>query len=188
MVVRGAALSRPCPSEARRILIRVAGETFGLIADLMRVFPQATAKLAPQEVDAMARLYARELADLPPGLLEEAVRDLIRTERWFPTIAAIRERTAERALALPEEAGALAQVEERMRWGRLDDSERPAEPPEVHPLVRAAVDHVGGFHAFRETQEAAVLRGQFGRLYREMRARAIHEYVLEPLRPAGRVS
>lgn len=166
----------------------MAGETFGLIADLVRAFPQSLKALPPGEIEALARLYERELSDLPPGLLAEAVRDLIRTEKWFPQIAAIRERVAERALALPDESGALAQVEERMRWGRADESERAPEAPGVHPLVREAVDHVGGFYAFREAQEAAILRGQFGRLYRELRARAVYEYQLDPLRPARSVS
>lgn len=166
----------------------MAGETFGLIADLVRAFPQSLAKLPPGEIEKLAVLYERELSGLPPGLLADTVRDLIRTEKWFPPIATILEQAAERALGLPDEPGALAQVERRMLWARMDESERPPEAPEVHPLVREAVDHVGGFHAFRETQEAAMLRGQFGRFYRDLRARAVREYALEPVRPPGRVS
>lgn len=135
-----------------------------LLADLARAFPRNP--ITPETL----RVYLRELDDVPPELLEAVVRDLIRTSEWFPTVRAIRERAAERSLGLPAEAEALAQIEARIRWARTSAA---AEAPPIHPVVLEAIRGVGGFHAFRSADEASVIRGQFGRLYRELRGSAI---------------
>lgn len=138
-----------------------------LIVELMRAYPRQ-----PFTEDNF-RAYQAALADVPPELLEPAVRALIRETKWLPTIAEIRERVAELALRLPREPEALQQIEERMRWGRESATTR-GDPPDVHPLVREALDRVGGWHSFHIAEEATVIRGQFGRLYRELRTEAIH--------------
>jgi hypothetical protein len=150
-----------------------------LIADLARAFPRQ-----PVTAETL-RIYLRELADIPPAALETACRELMRASEFFPTIRAIREAAAEHLLALPGEAGALAQIEARMAWGRADEDER-GEAPGVHPLVREAVDHVGGFHAFRATDEPAVVRGQFLRLFRDLRGRAVRDAQIGQLELPGR--
>jgi len=115
-------------------------------------------------------IYLAELADIPPGTLREACQRLIRTSRFFPTVAEIREVAAEIALALPTEAEALAQIHARQGW--VADA-ATAPPPEGHPLVKAAIDQVGGWFVFRASENQAVVRGQFGRIYREQRAAAV---------------
>lgn len=138
-----------------------------ILADLKRAFPR-------QVLDAETfGVYLRELNDVPPQLLEVVVQELIRTSEWFPTVRAIREKAAERTLALPGEAEALAQIEARLRHTRENGTAEDA--PLVHPLVREAVNHVGGYSSFRSSDDPGVVRGQFGRLYREMRTRAIVE-------------
>jgi hypothetical protein len=97
----------------------------------------------------------------------------MRSSEFFPTLRAIREAVAETILELPGEEEALAQIEARVTWGRSDD--RDGDPPPVHPLVRQALDHVGGFHAWKQTSEPGILRSQFLRLFREVRAASIRE-------------
>lgn len=141
----------------------------GLLADLMAAFPRT--RIDP----ATVRVYLAALKDLPIQALERAVAALIRTSEWFPTVAAIRLAVAEHTLALPTESEALQQIEERQRWSRLtrESGTAAVPPPEFHPLVKAALDRVGGFPAFRASDDPTVIRGQFGRLYREERARAL---------------
>jgi hypothetical protein len=141
----------------------------------MRAFPRQAV------LDGTLRVYLRELADVPAAALDEAVRSLIRTSEFFPTVRAIREAVAERSLQIPHEAAALEQVHARIAWGREDEAARVGDPPPIHPLVRDALDHVGGFAAFRGASEPGVLRGQFLRLYRELRADAVRNAQLGDL-------
>lgn len=140
-----------------------------ILADLARAFPRQT-------FDAgTLRVYLRELDDVPPEALDLATRALIRTSEFFPTVRAIRERVAEHTLELPGEAAALEQVYARVAWARDDEADRVGSPPPIDPLVRQALDQVGGFSAFKTADEPGVIRGQFLRLYRETRAAAIHD-------------
>lgn len=123
-------------------------------------------------------LYGRLLLDLPLDAVAAAVDDCICTSRFFPSLHDLRAAAAERMLGLPNEAAALAQVEARAAWGR----DRDGDAPVVDPLVKEALEHVGGFHGYRHAEKPAVFRGQFLNLYREMRAAAIHE--LQVRRPA----
>lgn len=113
--------------------------------------------------------YQNALEDVPPEILAAAVQHLIRTEKWMPTVAEIRECAAELELVLPDEADALAQIHDRMAWARTQTLD---PPPVVHPLVATALERVGGWHSFRDT-EATVIRGQFARVYRDLRGAAI---------------
>lgn len=150
-----------------------------LIGDLMEAFPRQAIRQGTIQV------YHRELSDLPEGPLTAAVRSLIRSSQWFPTIHEIREATAERVLGLPDEDQALAQVEARMRWTR---DARLDSRPELHDSVHAAVLAVGGFHAFRTSEKPDVVRGQFLRLYRSHRERALRQLVVgEPDAGGGNV-
>lgn len=146
-----------------------------LLRDLQAAFPR-------ERITAeTASLYARELADLPPGLLEQAVRDVIRTGTYFPTVAAIRQTAAEHALALPGEAAALAAIETRISWAVHSEGARP----DVHPLVAEALNQVGGYAAWRTADKPGILRSQFLAVYRDLRARAIRTFVVGRALPAG---
>lgn len=144
-------------------------DTIQLIADLARVLPPRFGlKTTPQAIE----IYERHLADLDPSTLEAAVEEIINTKTSFPTIREIRETAAEIQLALPRENEALAQVERRILWRQQDELSR-GPSPEVHPAVKEALDHVGGFFAFRSAEKPDVVRGQFLRLYREIREQQV---------------
>ena len=144
------------------------------LADLKSAFPR-------QVVTAdMVALYQRELADLQPAALDRAVRVAIRTGRYFPTIAELREHAAEFTTGLPSEHAALAQIDARIAWARVSVGQ---PPPPVHPLVADALAVVGGYAALRDTDTPAVARGQFARIYRERRADAIRQAALGAIPP-----
>lgn len=151
-----------------------------LLADLAEAFPRQ----AKDVTRATLQLYKRELEDLPHEALAHAVKALIRTSEWFPTVSAIRQAASERLLDLPSDAAALAQIEARLDWGRQRtgaDEETPSTDgaPDVHPLVRDALELAGGFYAFRRSDNPAVVRGQFAKLYRELRAGKVRDIQID---------
>jgi hypothetical protein len=131
------------------------------LSDLARAFPQRDIKAGTLGV------YLQNLSDLPVGAVVEACGILIRTSEFFPTVHAIRETVAEQVLALPSETEALTAVNSYRRG-----------TARLHPLVREALTMVGGMHAFRVSDEPTVIRGQFARHYRELRAARIREAVI----------
>jgi hypothetical protein len=138
---------------------------FHLVADLADAFPQR--EISRETVS----IYVKHLQDIGPAEMEAAVQRLIRTSSRFPTIRELREAVAEASLALPTEVEALALVNGGVRG--------------LHPLVREALEAVGGYHAWRVTDEPGVMRGQFSRIYREMRAARLNEFVVgDALPPA----
>lgn len=117
--------------------------------------------------------YEEELADVPLDVLAPAMRAIIRTPgEWVPTVGDIRAACAAAVLELPTEREAVAQVDARIRWARAG---RDGEPPELHPLVREAVDRVGGWHSLRVAEKPEVVRAQMIRYYRESRDGAIRD-------------
>jgi hypothetical protein len=111
-------------------------------------------------------IYVEHLADIPTGALEAGVNRMIATRQspWFPTVAEIRAAVLD--YELPNEAAALEQVEARVRLG--------VESP-LHPLVKRALDLVGGVYSYRTAEEPTVIRGQFLRLYRSLREDAVQD-------------
>lgn len=146
-----------------------------ILARLVAAFPRQ-----PLTAETL-RVYLRELDDVPPAAFDDAVSELTRTSQFFPTVSEIRETVAERTLGLPGEAAALEQVAARLSWARVDDSERTGDPPPIDGLVRQALDGVGGFSAFRTSDRPDVVRGQFLRLYRDLRSNAIGQAQLGTL-------
>jgi hypothetical protein len=141
---------------------------FDLVADLKTAFPRD--EMTPRR----AQLYADHLADLSPEVLEVAVQGLINSSAYLPPISAIREAAVELTLRLPTEDEALAQIEARIRWRQQDELSR-GEAPAVHVDVREALEHVGGFFAFRAAENPSVVRGQFLGIYRRMRSGRVLE-------------
>lgn len=155
-----------------------------VVADLTYAFPDYLARLDPDSRRNTIRLYLRELEDIPAETLEAAVSEVIRTSDHFPRVRAVREAAARILLQLPSESEALSQIESRMRWSRESEGER-GDAPAVSPIVLKALDHVGGFHAFRSSDEPGVVRGQFLRLFKGMRDDAIRDVNVVAALPPG---
>lgn len=105
-----------------------------LVAELMQAYPQS------QTGPATSAIYERELEDLDRALALDAVRRLVRTSKWLPTIAEIR------AAAVEVRNGPKRPAVEA--WGdvvaaiRFVGSYQP-EPPFADPLVAEAVRLMG---------------------------------------------
>jgi hypothetical protein len=114
--------------------------------------------------DRTIALYAEQLSAYPVELVVQAVDDLLRTEKWRPSVGQITAQVAERALNLPieEEAWQIADT------GDLRDA---------HGDVRRAAEHVGGRYAILHSTQPERLRGQFLRAYRGYRRQSLIDYV-----------
>lgn len=68
-------------------------------AQVIEAIGELAAMYGPQHMPPdRAALYAKHLADLDPAALAQAVSDLIRSSKWPPSVAEIRERVTARAL------------------------------------------------------------------------------------------
>ena len=106
----------------------------------------------------------------------QAVRKIVATSTFFPTIAEIRREVAEDYAALPSAAEALALVADRYRLSEAELKENPL-PAEVKEAYRL----VGGEWAFRTSTNPTTLHAQFRDLYAQIRADAIRGYQHVPL-------
>lgn len=134
-----------------------------LVGELVDAYPRE--HVNPNNI----AVYLSKLSDVPPHLLADVIHDLICTGDRFPTIAQIKAACAEQATRLPTETEALTEIESRLRWRRQPEDTRGA-PPAVTPEVAEALAHVGGYAAFKDADEPTIIRGQFARYYREIRA------------------
>lgn len=149
-----------------------------LIADLFRAYP----KQPFPDLAGTHAVYVERLRGIDPSRLAVALAGLVDTESFLPTVADIKHAVAEQTLGLPTEAEALQQIAARQEWARTatpsyDDHTMTLNPPAppVHDLVQQALREVGGWHAFRAAENQAVVRGQFGRIYRDLRDARIRD-------------
>lgn len=147
-----------------------------MVARLVDGLPRGQEKVTARTIDT----YIDYLASVPDRVLEAAVARILPTEDWFPSLALIRRTCAELVLDLPSEADALEQVDGRIRWTREKGSGSGTPAPPVHPIVQQALNQVGGYAAFRDADEPSVVRGQFGRIFRGVRAAAVLEAQTSP--------
>lgn len=107
-----------------------------------------------------ASLYAEMLADLDPQVAMGAVRRLIATSQFFPTVAAIREQAAAMVEPLaPSPAKAWAEVMAKMR-----EVGRSTVPEWSHPTIAAAVATLG-WRDLCMSDNQAVSRAHFWKVY-----------------------
>lgn len=148
-------------------------EASALVASLKAAFPDAN---IPAETVVM---YAAALEDLDFQAGQAAVGALIRSTRWFPKIAEIREAAAEQTLGVPSPASA---------WERLTEyTDHRREHATLTDLERRALQAVGGTWAVRTSESPTVLRSQFMKVYEELRRDAIRQEMHGPYAlPEGR--
>lgn len=142
-----------------------------LLTKLARAFPRE--KVRPETFE----LYATDLHQVDPEVLDAAVTRIIRTSEFFPTVRAIREACAEILLDLPTEAEALAQAEAVARW---QSEGMTGDAPPVHALTEQAVRLVGGYREFRINNRPNEIRSQFTRYYRDLRNGLVTDVAVEP--------
>jgi hypothetical protein len=123
-----------------------------------------------------ASIYANALADIPGDELQNAVALTIKTEVWFPTVAAIRRAWAEDRLRLPRTEEALAEASEWVRQGTGLS----------HQLIMRAAKAVSIDVQCMQEDSAGTWRAQFVKAYTAMREAQILELMAGSHGPTDR--
>lgn len=148
-------------------------EAASLVAIIAAAFPQWS---AGRETVA---IYVDALSDLDVEEARAAIRDLILTEDRWPSIAAIRRRTAARSGALaPSSSQAWSEIQAcAVSHGRV------ALPEFSHPALDESVRAIGWWNLC-SSSNPETMRAQFLRIYEDAQKR--HD--LEVLSVPGRIS
>lgn len=140
-------------------------------AEAMRVFALLQAAYPRQELpDSTELVYASALADLDVVAVERAALALIRTSRWFPTIAEIREQVAEDLTGLPEAEMAWAEVREAIGKYGLDQTRPPWSCEEIGEAVR-----VMGWRTLCTAEKIGLERERWLKTYEKARRRRLRQ-------------
>lgn len=116
--------------------------------------------------DARLRLYVEMLSDIPPSILETAVKKLIMTNKFLPSIAEIRET----AYGIKGTISGTAAPDESEAWGEVVKAIRSVgyygKPKFSHEAITVAVKNIGWQDICMTTIEGMnTLRSQFRRAY-----------------------
>lgn len=132
------------------------------VALLRAAYPNAV--INPETVTA----YEAALGDLDGQAVMDAVSALVRTVKFMPTIAEIRETVGEKLLGLPTASEAWIEASQRSSgtWG-----DRPR-----NPVVTKAIEAMGGTYLIKTSDNPTIMHSQFTKAYAEMRARAMSDF------------
>lgn len=116
--------------------------------------------------DARMRLYVEMLSDIPPQILEAAVKKLIMTNKFLPSIAEIRET----AYGIKGTISGMAAPDESEAWGEVIKVIRSVgyygKPKFSHEAITTAVNNIGWQDICMTTYDGMnTLRAQFRRAY-----------------------
>lgn len=116
--------------------------------------------------DARMRLYVEMLSDIPPSILEAAVKKLIMTNKFLPSIAEIRET----AYGIKGTISGTAAPDESEAWGEVVKAIQSVgyyrKPTFSHEAITAAVNNIGWQDICMTTYDGMnTLRSQFRRAY-----------------------
>ena len=116
--------------------------------------------------DARMRLYVEMLSDIPPQILEAAVKKLIMTNKFLPSIAEIRET----AYGIKGTISGTAVPDESEAWGEVIKAIRSVgyygKPKFSHEAITSAVNNIGWQDICMTTYDGMnTLRAQFRRAY-----------------------
>lgn len=116
--------------------------------------------------DARMRLYVEMLSDIPPQILEAAVKKLIMTNKFLPSIAEIRET----AYGIKGTISGTAAPDESEAWGEVIKAVRSVgyygKPKFSHEAITVTVNNIGWQDICMTTNEGMnTLRAQFRRAY-----------------------
>lgn len=136
-------------------------EAATVVASLAAAFPSWN---AGRETVA---IYVDALADLPYDLAARAVRNLILTNDFPPTVATLRS-------AVAREAGALA-PSPLIAWDQARTAMSGGSRDNFHPAVASTVAAIGWWE-LRHTTNLETVRAQFLRLYQD--AATQYDYII----------
>lgn len=116
--------------------------------------------------DNRLRLYVEMLSDIPPQILEVAVKKLIMTNKFLPSIAEIRET----AYGIKGTISGTAAPDESEAWGEVIKAIQSVgyygKPKFSHEAITAAVNNIGWQDiCTTPTDGTNTLRSQFRRAY-----------------------
>lgn len=116
--------------------------------------------------DARMRLYVEMLSDIPPQILEAAVKKLIMTNKFLPSIAEIRET----AYGIKGTISGTAAPDESEAWGEVVKAIWSVgyygKPKFSHEAITVAVNNIGWQDICMTTNDGMnTLRAQFRRAY-----------------------
>lgn len=116
--------------------------------------------------DARMRLYVEMLSDIPPQILEAAVKKLIMTNKFLPSIAEIRET----AYGIKGTISGTAAPDESEVWGEVVKAIWSVgyygKPKFSHEAITVAVNNIGWQDICMTTNDGMnTLRAQFRRAY-----------------------
>lgn len=112
------------------------------------------------------RLYVMMLSDIPPSILSAAVKKLIITNKFLPSIAEIREV----AYGIKGIISGTAAPDESEAWGEVVKAIQSVgyygKPTFTHEAIAAAVDNIGWQDiCMTPSDRTSTLRAQFRRAY-----------------------
>lgn len=112
------------------------------------------------------QFYVMMLSDIPPQILETAVKKLIMTNKFLPSIAEIRET----AYGIKDTISGTAAPDESEAWGEVVKAIRSVgyyrKPKFSHEAITTAVNNIGWQDICMTTIEGMnTLRAQFRRAY-----------------------
>lgn len=116
--------------------------------------------------DNRLRLYVEMLSDIPPQILSAAVKKLIMTNKFLPSIAEIREV----AYGIKGIISGTAAPDESEAWGEVVKAIQSVgyygKPTFTHEAIAAAVDNIGWQDiCMTPSDGTSTLRAQFRRAY-----------------------
>jgi len=139
-------------------------------SDCLALMTLLTAAYPRQELSQeTTEVYVQYLQDLELKAARAAIDRLVATSEWFPTVAEIRRVVAELVCQLPSPESAWVEVMRELN--RCHEYERPEWSCD---LVREAVGAVG-WRRMQMSENLSVERGQFLRIYGDLRRGELEE-------------
>lgn len=141
-------------------------EALELITVLEAAYPRQELKKTTVDV------YVQFLQDLDHKLAQRVVAQHIRNEKWFPTIAEIRETAAEMVYQLPSTEAALTHIREAVQTNNY-------QAITANDLIKQAVETVG-WSKLLYSEYSQPLYKQIGEAYDNIRRREIKKQMNTP--------
>jgi len=124
-------------------------------------------------------VYENMLKDLPAKETSEAVKRLITSSKWLPTIAEIRQEVAELMTALPDAEEAWIEVQDYARHGWCPTAPQLAQWS--NPVIGKAVEAMGGIATIAQSDQGEWLGREFRRVYERLREKQIRNAQIQAL-------